>query len=151
MNRQLNTLELQLILKRLPELRHIVCKIYGGIHAADQLHDIETYPKALIVNTDPIEKPGQHWVAIFFEDKNRACYFDSFGERPNKTISNYLKNIKTIYYNTEQVQPDNSYLCGLYCVFFLRLMAKRVPYSSILSRFSRENLKRNDRLVLNQF
>lgn len=54
--------------------------IFEGVFAADELpHSPEkSKARAYIVNTDPIKKPGSHWLAIF--TKNYKCeVFDSYG------------------------------------------------------------------------
>ena len=40
--------------------RWLVCDVYDGVHAADQLHEPSTYPTAMVINTDPSWKPGRH-------------------------------------------------------------------------------------------
>ena len=54
--------------------------IYEGVFAADQLPGSpeKIQDRAYIVNTDEIDKPGTHWLAIF--TKNYKCeVFDSYG------------------------------------------------------------------------
>lgn len=51
-------------------------------------------PFSFIVNTDPSNKPGRHWIAIYIDPKNEKSLeiFDSFGEDPSedKTYQDYL-------------------------------------------------------------
>ena len=44
---------------------------FGGVYACDQLSFIELnkYPKSFVVNTDPMELPGTHWIAIYLRNK----------------------------------------------------------------------------------
>ena len=44
---------------------------FAGVYACDQLSSIEIskYLKSLVVNTDPIELPGTHWIAIYFNQQ----------------------------------------------------------------------------------
>ena len=41
---------------------------FSGVYACDELTSIEIneYPKSFVVNTDPMELPGTHWIAIYF-------------------------------------------------------------------------------------
>ncbi|KAG8226750.1 hypothetical protein J437_LFUL004401 [Ladona fulva] len=56
--------------------------INTGVYAADTLPIHAQRPCAFIANTDPKNKPDEHWVA-FFIDGNGVCeYFDSFGRPP---------------------------------------------------------------------
>ena len=40
---------------------------FCGVYASDELTSIEinTYPKSLVINSDPMEFPGTHWIAIY--------------------------------------------------------------------------------------
>ena len=62
-------------------------KIFDGIYSIDTLEDITRRPKFIICNTDPSHKPGKHWVAFYFMDKETVFFFDSLG----KNISDYGK------------------------------------------------------------
>lgn len=53
-----NTLQ-KILNKHYPNLNGIVC-------AKDELSDIIGHRKAYIINTDPSNKPGEHWVCIYY-------------------------------------------------------------------------------------
>ena len=40
------------------------------------------FPSLFIVNTDPSDKPGMHWLVVFFLNRRYAELFDSYGLRP---------------------------------------------------------------------
>ena len=44
---------------------------FAGVCACDQLSSMEIndYPKSFVVNTDPMELPDTHWIAIYFTNK----------------------------------------------------------------------------------
>ena len=44
---------------------------FSGVYACDELTSIEIneYPKSFVVNTDPMELPGTHWIAIYFNEQ----------------------------------------------------------------------------------
>ena len=52
---------------------------FAGVCACDQLTSIEInkYPKSFVVNTDPMELPGTHWIAIYFKEQMKGEFFDS--------------------------------------------------------------------------
>ncbi|KAI8499056.1 hypothetical protein Bbelb_235090 [Branchiostoma belcheri] len=57
--------------------------IARGVFAADQLPtNVPDYPSAYVVNTDDSGKPGQHWLALYFDDTMRGEFFDSYGRAP---------------------------------------------------------------------
>ena len=39
---------------------------FDGVFAIDELCKIKKKPELIICNTDPSNKPGQHWVLLFF-------------------------------------------------------------------------------------
>ena len=55
---------------------------FAGVYACDQFSSIEIskYPKLFVVNTDPIELPGTHWIAIYFNEQMKEEFFDSYGK-----------------------------------------------------------------------
>ena len=55
-----------------------------GVFSRDELPDLssERRPFALVLNTDPRDKPGQHWLAIFGPFNKPIELFDSFGLSP---------------------------------------------------------------------
>ena len=57
---------------------------FAGVYACDQLSSIEInkYPKSFVVNTDPIELSGTHWIAIYFNEQMKGEFFDSYGKHP---------------------------------------------------------------------
>ena len=55
---------------------------FAGVYASDQLSSIEIskYPKSFVVNTNAIELPGTHWMAIYFNKQMKGEFFDSYGK-----------------------------------------------------------------------
>ena len=42
-------------------------------------HIDPTKAAAFVVNTDPSDQPGSHWVALYYDGLGQFEYFDSFG------------------------------------------------------------------------
>ena len=61
----LNNLQLDLLAQSDPKLSQLLC----GTVACDQLPSLvmKEGPTAYIVNTDPQDKPGRHWIALWTE------------------------------------------------------------------------------------
>ena len=57
---------------------------FADVYACDQLSSIEInkFPKSFVVNTDPIEFPGTHWLAIYFIEQMKGEFFYSYGKHP---------------------------------------------------------------------
>lgn len=117
---------------------------FEGTIPIDKIDDIKPRmkPFSFIVNTDPSDKPGRHWIAIYIDPKNEKSLeiFDSFGEDPSedKTYQDYLltglKNLidklhlpymLKMRMNMVQQQPifdkDGNYstTCGYYAMKFI--------------------------------
>ena len=88
-----------------------------GVFARDELPNLnkERRPFALVLNTDPSSKPGQHWLALFGPKEGPIEIFDSFGLHTSSYGLAYL--LPT--YSLIQLQSSFSALCGHYCIFFL--------------------------------
>ena len=60
----------------------VTSSCFLGVFASNELPSkIPSYPSGLIANTDPNNKPGQHWVAMFLEE-GKEEFFDSYGLPP---------------------------------------------------------------------
>lgn len=74
---------------------------YTGINNIN-LKDLENKtPKiAMVINLDEHNQPGSHWVALYINlANNRIYYFDSFGKKPGKRITKFVRRILTFMYN----------------------------------------------------
>ena len=96
-----------------------------GVFAADSLPvHLPNQPFGLIVNTDRSFNPGRHWCAIYSDAHRHMEFFDSYGRVPEENsvfISRWLDNkAKTQDYNRRLLQSNQSTVCGLYCLLYLR-------------------------------
>ncbi len=94
----------------------------------------------IIFNTDTSSGPGEHWISLFLDMKDRTiCFFDSVGDSPPKPvrilINNIVKQSKSIgkplkvVINTKQHQIKSTE-CGVYSLFHIisRLNGKSCSY-----------------------
>ena len=90
--------------------------IFQGVFSADTLPE---YPRLLICNTDPSNRPGTHWIVIYVDPNGYGEYFDSFGRPPPGVFRDYLNRHCTAWiYNRKQLQSVVSSFCGYYCCFY---------------------------------
>jgi len=76
-----------------------------------------------VINFQNSNQKGTHWVALFNSDK--IYYFDSYCIPPIKVVEEYSnENEKYLMYNTLQIQPNGSKMCGQLCLYFLYLINK---------------------------
>jgi len=114
-----------------------------GVFSIDNLPD---KPHLLVCNTDPSDKPGQHWVCIHVED-GHGEYFDSFGRRPTTLFERYLnRHCSSWTFNDRQLQSVVSKFCGHYCIYYCMLRSRGVDMRKIVSSFSSDT-GLNDALV----
>ena len=73
----MNTLQIERLLKK--DLKSKT--IFKKVCALDQLEK-PTFPSAYVINSDPSSKPGEHWIAVYFDKRGRGEYFDSYGLPP---------------------------------------------------------------------
>ena len=89
----------------------------------------------IVLNTDPHDGPGQHWVAVFVDvrpelEYPRMTYFDSYAHKPEKEIVDlmhkwkaqwdetgiHMKEMELTYNSTRHQYKDSE--CGMYCLYF---------------------------------
>jgi len=116
---------------------------FDGVFSIDNLPE---YPHLLVCNTDPSNRPGSHWIAIYVED-GRGEFFDSFGRRPNATFEHYMNRHCTSWnFNDRQIQSIISKFCGHYCIYFCILRSRGIDMRKIVRNFTSDTAL-NDVLV----
>ena len=120
----------------------------AGVFPLDLMPPSRGRPECMVVNLDPQNKPGSHWIAIYINQDGFGEFFDSYGRCPEKKeIKNYLKkNCKDWTVNEKLLQSPLSSTCGQYCIYFLYHRVYGVPMHRIVEVFS-SDLNKNDFLV----
>ena len=139
----MNTVQIQRLLNKDPFAKSIFKKVC----AKNQLQRVD-YSSAYVINSQPSSKPGEHWIAVYFDKHGKGEYFDSYGLPPsvNGFTTFMERNSKTWIYNDKTVQSLFSTTCGHYCVYFILYRCRGYSMRHIVSRFS-SNLTENDRKV----
>jgi len=99
----------------------------------------------IVFNTDPHDKEGSHWVALFINIKRREIYyFDSYGERISKFINRFAKN-KIIkqglklnmdfkFFKNKRRHQYRASECGMYCLYFIiKMIEDEVTFQQLMS------------------
>ena len=86
----------------------------------------------IIFNTDPHNKPGQHWISMFINiKKSKIFFFDSTGDKPTQEIINFVNRIKKQgqgltpkinfkFDSNEGIEHQyGNTECGIYSLFFI--------------------------------
>jgi hypothetical protein len=81
-----------------------------------------------------------------------AEFFDSLGNAPeayHRSFANVLIiNGPQYYYCSSQVQPDDTYTCGLYCLYYFKRRHRGMKLPDIVKDFYTADLKGNEDKIL---
>ena len=143
---ELNTVQLLDIIKRDRHSR----RFFIGVFSRDRLPLRINYPCCFILNTHKSNQPGEHWLAVFVDDQQKAEFFDSYGNPPSHfKLDKYLKQVSKSYsFNHVQLQSFSTKLCGYYCALFLLYRSKGFTLDELIQKLSK-NTHLNDFIVLN--
>jgi len=125
---------------------------YYGTLPCDGLPKSPPKKAAYIVNTDPHDQPGEHWMAVW-TDQNVCEIMDSYAlpldfYAKAKPFKNWIhKHWKYVVPNGKSLQGLHSQACGHYALLYLKLKAEGKTLQDFLSMFSDYNRVRNDELV----
>lgn len=92
----------------------------------------DSYPYAVVVNTEPAGKEGKHWVAIYVVSPTVVEYFDSSGQKPTGPIKEYVDRFPTARDNDKPIQSSVTNVCGAHCVYFIVKRCKGHSFSEIV-------------------
>ena len=95
--------------------------ILWGTYPRDLIpHRSRPYEKAIVVNTDPHDKPGTHWVCLYVVPPV-VEYFDSYGMKPFfPEILNFIdRHQSRAVWNPFDYQALNTTVCGHPRVLFI--------------------------------
>lgn len=128
--------------------------LFEGVFAADTLpRYLHKKPAYFIMNTDPIRKPGQHWLAVSIDCHGRGEYFDSYGQPPYITEHRKFldRHCKSWRYNHLDLQALDSVVCGQYCVMYLLHKAHGYSLPDFVNMYFTDDCNKNDKLVEQMF
>ena len=146
----LNNLQLDYLAGTNPKLAHV---FYGTV-PCDRLPKLLLHegPTAYIVNTDPHDEPGRHWIAMWSEG-NVCEIMDSYGLSldvygTTSPIVEWLnRHFKYQMHNGQSLQSLFSQSCGDYALMYLIDRAEGRSMQDFLNRFKRNDYVNNDHKV----
>ena len=116
--------------RQIDKILRAKCKdMFLGVFPIDRLPQQIPHrrPLLLVCNTDPHDKPGEHWIVLFVHARDGE-YFDSYGELPRRRFKNYMDKFCSNWTrNDMQLQSIISTYCAHYCIFFC--LYKYIGYS----------------------
>ena len=90
-----------------------------GVFPRDELPDLsrEIRPWCRILNTDPKDKPGTHWLALYVPSVRSIELFDSFGFSPSMYSLEFLDPVHSSYSR----KSPSTFVCGHYFIVYIYL------------------------------
>ena len=86
-----------------------------------------------------------------FCNRNKIVYFNSFGVEPiPEEIKEFVGN-RNIKANIFRVQPNNSVMCGYFCIGFIDFMFANKTLTDYTNMFSTYDFNKNDQIILSYF
>jgi len=103
--------------------KHYFKSDFLGVFPVDvQVNSIISKAKAgkqsyFILNTDPGNKPGQHWIGVVYDGENRMYIYDSFGRKSKTLLKTFVNNLNKKKYSHkdsdyDSEQRDSEENCG---------------------------------------
>lgn len=133
---ELSNFQLEDMVDSFPSLRDR----FLGVISRDQIDqltfDKEALPFGFIYNTDPADKPGRHWRAVWITDDS-VEFYDSLMEPLDdgivadvltKVQSMDLDNLLKIKLNNVKHQTDSSSSCGWHALKYLIDRSRDIPF-----------------------
>lgn len=109
-----------------------------------ELHKKGKHRIGIVINTDPHDGPGQHWVCVYADirpelEYPQMTYFDSYAMKPEPEIKRLMQRWKSqmdsirihpnpmkLRYNKTRHQYKDSE-CGMYCLYFHYACLMNIP------------------------
>ena len=124
----MNTNELRCVLERALARPDSTLR-FGGVYPADEVPTVAPSPSSstdscycYVANTDPHDKPGEHWVAFVALPNKCYEYFDPYGQPLEAYPTLYARMSHAAQCRepvATYIQPPISTTCGHFCIYFL--------------------------------
>lgn len=130
----------------------ILRKHVTGVYAADELPTQRRgQAYGFIANTQEHSFRGEHWCSFYDDGEGCVQFFDSYGRLPRDNsvfFQQWLnKRAKTVRMSRTQIQSNDSAVCGLYCIMFLRKVLTGGTLEDFIQLFDARDTRANDSYV----
>lgn len=120
---------------------------FGGVFPCDRVPVPRRLPVSYVINTDPSDESGTHWVALFVGNDHKVEYFDSFGFPPLQfEIQDFIREVsnREFVYSSASLQHPYANSCGRYCIAFVKSKGKGSSFVSFITKFDYDQLKNEE-------
>ena len=120
------------------EIECLISRLLVGVRwlsvfARDELPDLtrESRPWCLILNTDPKNQPGTHWLALYAPRAGPIELYDLFGF----SFINYNLDSLNLLHLGYPLQSPNTSVCGHYCIVYIYICSRNKSLSEFFHLF----------------
>jgi len=138
------------------QLEHLILKnadaktyeAFLGVFSIDLLPEqIPFLPIMMIINTQTVNLPGQHWKAVYISKERIGEVFDSLALPISTRLLQWLNRFtRSWHHSTLTVQNPLSGTCGAFVIYYILKRLQKRNLRDCLQIFSR-NLSLNDLLM----
>ena len=141
-------------LDELAESDALLRPFFGGTLPCDELPTPPPRrdPRAYIVNTDPADQPGRHWLALWTE--HQTCeVLDSYAlpltvYETTRPLQDWLdRHWQTVVTTEQSLQSPYSQSCGAYALLSLMGKARGQSMTDFLKWFSKHDIVENNHRI----
>lgn len=136
--RKMRTSQLETALSSHRETRDV----FLGVFPSDKLPTSAPGTAAIVANTHPSHRRGEHWCA-FYITPTRVSFFDSYGGAPRLESFRRLMRCRRERRVFGRRLQGRGKVCGHYCLHYILAMARGVDPEEPFG----DDLNANDRLV----
>jgi len=92
-----------------------------GDYPVDRLPKVWTRSTAIVTNTDDHDRPEQHWVALYIDERGTGTYFDSYSLPPldPRFLLRFRRNSTTLKYDNAAMNTFSNLRTILLCISIL--------------------------------
>ncbi len=114
-----------------------ITQSFRGVYSSDTLPFHNQLNGVYICNTDPSNKPGTHWVALFLNGNQSNEYFSSLKQEPLPIFHSFLNH----RFKSCQKQLQNSFSasCGVWVIFYVILKCCFISLEQIENLFGTDS------------
>lgn len=121
-------------IRRITMTHPLLKSSFEDVLSIDEVRQPSKTPASFIYNTDPADKPGEHWVAVYYTRQGQFWYFDSLAQPPP---TEFIIMYSPLIHWTMPVQSVFSNVCGQYCIYFLYLCARGLSWNQVNEEMAR--------------
>jgi len=111
-------------------------RVFNGVYPIDQLPEfVSHYPIFIIINTDTHNLGGNHWKAVFIDEKRRGEVFDSLALSMNEMLVRWMNRFTRSWKcNRKSYQHPFSATCGAFVLYFILTRLNAPSLDSVTQR-----------------